>query len=354
MGIEDLSQFIKKNHPSALLDVSLSSFAGRRIAVDSTNVFYKIWSSCYREVLKMTDVLYEEVDREEVLNRCISRLYDFLRRVLSCEVLPIFVFDGGYCDKKKEYAHARRKKTRDSAKTRLDELDEQLKNLTPAQKGKEHIEKKRKLLAQIEGPEHEMGAMKNIICCLGLPFIQAYEEAEKVCSSLCYDGRVDAVMSSDSDNLVHGCLMLMKEIINTDEGEIIKSISLPLLLESLNLNFSSFVDFCIMCGCDYNTNMQKIGVARSYKLISKYKSIDNLPESFMNIPLDKEVLNYKDCRELFRITPAEELAEEIDLSLLETDYESLKEMNVSWGEEIATLINSINLQKVNKITTRLI
>jgi len=347
MGIEGLGKWIRENHPSAVSRINLSNFAGRRIAIDGTNVCYEIWSSAFKEVVKRTNVLSNDVDRSDVMNICLDKLYHYLRRILSCDILPVFIFDGGsYHENKKIYAHVRRKSGRERAKERLESLEKEIAKLDLSIRNISYLETKKKLLCQTETPDQEMDAMKNTLFALGIPCFQAEYEAEKLCSQLCFEGKVDAVISSDSDNLPHGCLFLITRIRLTDEGEMADCISLLDLLESMNLSFQSFVDLCIMCGCDYNTNIPSIGINRAYKLIKECGSIENLPEYFNRIKLDTSYLDYETCRKIFSLNESENLSSEVNLNVSPMDKDLLKEYNVFWGDDIAEL-----LEKLPKIET---
>ena len=50
-----------------------------------------------------------------------------------------------------------------------------------------------------------------------------------------------------------------------------------------------------MCGTDYNKNIFRIGVEKSYKFISNYHNIEN-------VPLDVSILNHVKVRKLFTVT----------------------------------------------------
>nr|WIL03489.1 flap endonuclease 1 [Cedratvirus plubellavi] len=353
MGIEGLASWIRQNHPNAVSKKSMTDFSGRRIVVDATNICYEMWSACFRDVVKGTDVIANEVDRREVTSRCLTRLYDFLRRVISCGVLPVFVFDGEYSQDKAEHAHIKRKATKDRARDRLKLLDEEIASLDPALRKGKYLEERRKILCQVEGPEEEMQMMKMVLLNTPLPCMQAKGEAEKLCSQLCYEGKVDAVLSSDSDNLPNGCLMLLTKMLGTEDGEVSEAFSLPVILESTGLSFSSFVDFCIMAGCDYNNNIPGIGIVRSFELISKYGSIDNLPSTYRNKPLDKEILNHQRCRELFALQRSEDMTDEIVLDLGEGDAETLRELGVFWGNDLSSLLFTLPSMEEQTIVTRL-
>ncbi len=73
------------------------------------------------------------------------------------------------------------------------------------------------------------------------------------------------------------------------------------------LTHEEFVDFCILCGTDFNHNIEKIGAVRAYDLIKKHKSIKNLPTVYNKIPLNTAVLNEEECKRIFRKIPSTEL-----------------------------------------------
>ena len=39
---------------------------------------------------------------------------------------------------------------------------------------------------------------------------------------------------------------------------------------------SKFIDVCILCGCDYNTNIEGIWPIKAYNYIEEFSSIENV------------------------------------------------------------------------------
>jgi 5'-3' exonuclease len=66
------------------------------------------------------------------------------------------------------------------------------------------------------------------------------------------------------------------------------------VLESLDISFNQLQDFCIMCGTDYNSNIDRIGPSKSFDLIYGNGSLEKLTEK-----MDTSILNYQRVRELF-------------------------------------------------------
>ena len=68
-------------------------------------------------------------------------------------------------------------------------------------------------------------------------------------------------------------------------------------IETTDHRKEEFLDFCIMCGTDYNPNIKKIGVKRSFALIQKHRSIESVGKD----GLDIAVLNHQGSRLLFAL-----------------------------------------------------
>ena len=58
-----------------------------------------------------------------------------------------------------------------------------------------------------------------------------------------------------------------------------------------------FLDFCIMCGTDYNKTIPKIGFEKSFKLIKEFTNLENIENHLVELEMD--ILNYKRIREIF-------------------------------------------------------
>jgi 5'-3' exonuclease len=123
-------------------------------------------------------------------------------------------------------------------------------------------------------------------------------EAEGTCAKLCIDGRVDAVLSEDTDVMAYGSPFMLHRI--NMQTETVTLIRLSNVLRSLHLTPCEFMDFCIMCGTDYNSNIFMIGPDKAYRYIGIYKSIENLKACQDNIPVEN--LNFERVRAIFKNT----------------------------------------------------
>ena len=134
---------------------------------------------------------------------------------------------------------------------------------------------------------------KELFQACGIPILDAEGEAEATCAYLAKQGLVCGVLTEDTDVLAYGCPFMLHRIDYQKHTCI--EIDLQEVLESLHFTYEQWLDFCILCGTDYNSNLPKMGVERSYKLILQYGSIDTMESRF-----DLSPLNYVRVRELFR------------------------------------------------------
>ena len=131
---------------------------------------------------------------------------------------------------------------------------------------------------------------------LNFVVLTALSEAEKVCAQLCLSRITDATLSDDSDLFAYFCpKVLAKFNLLTQSCQII---NFDKLLEQLQFSREQFLDFCIMCGTDFNKNIPGIGTHRSYEYIQEYKSIEAIAKE---TKLDVSILNYVRVRELYKI-----------------------------------------------------
>ncbi len=57
-------------------------------------------------------------------------------------------------------------------------------------------------------------------------------------------------------------------------GRIVRDPMGPASPQGTGLSMEQFVDFCILCGCDYVNNIRGIGPVKALQLIQKHGSIE--------------------------------------------------------------------------------
>ena len=111
---------------------------------------------------------------------------------------------------------------------------------------------------------------------MGFPVLEAQSEAEAQCVQLLKEGKIHAVVSDDMDCLTFGCELLIKGV--RTKNDPISEVNLSVALEGLGLSFKEFVDFCILCGCDYCDSIENMGPVKAFTFIKEHKTIERVLE----------------------------------------------------------------------------
>ena len=332
MGIKNLNVFLREKCPEAFRDVPYSYFRGKRVAVDSDNVLRKLMSRAHKEIVNITDVCSKEPDRKQIVERWKMHTKDEIVKFMRYGITLIFVFDGKYIDEKSDTQLKRRaeknKRIQEAENLKkkvleIDELERTPQMVTDLRKKMHH-------LGTITPDEKNM--MISLLKDLGFPVLLATEEGEKLCAMMCIEGKVDAVYSRDTDIVAMGCPLSFSEeagwVYNKEMKRTELSVKCTLfkpILSTLEIEYSTFLDLCIMAGCDFNNNIFRLGVATAYKLLKTCNCIEDLPDKY-----DKTILNFDRCREIFCKQKSDDICQtELCLNL---DLEKMK--NSEWRDDL--------------------
>ena len=344
MGIKNINKVLKK-FSNVFREDNISSFKGEVIAIDVSLYMYK----------------YLCLGGNSYLNSMISLILMFKRN----EIEPLFVFDG-IPPKEKEEERRIRKEARQKIRDRADFLYECLDlirdyendidlDVDRAQrcvegcqnvviKGEslgvkdiyDMVNKKYQIGVQYDKLNRQsiiiqkkhFDQLKDLIVLCGCKYTTSPGEAEMYAVWLCKNNKVKAVLTEDTDVMGYKCPIFISKI-NISTGRCIV-ITYSDMLKEIELNEKEFLDFCIMCGCDYNKNIPRIGSIKAFKLIKEYKSIENVAKECKK---DITILNHIRVRELFNQdiqSEAQIIEGDIDVKKLE---ELLFKNNVLYRKE---------------------
>lgn len=299
MGINDLLPYLKKLNSNIVKKSSLDKFYNKRIGIDAYYWLYSNMSIAQKGVLRNTNVLETEPDREKVFKILVNMFLDFYVKLCSLNIQLVLCFDGSH-NKSKQDTIDKRKAEKDKIRAKISALESKLECKDILEKNESDAEELRKLKAQLNWvTSEEIERFKNIVISLGIPYYQAKDEGEKLCAMLARAGITSATIGKDSDLLVYGNRFSLSQI--RVEGQSITGmpffsvfeIDLVQVLQTLELNYTQFIDFCIMLGTDHNTRIRGYGPVKSHGLIKTHKNVDN-------ISLDKTCLNVELCRSEFK------------------------------------------------------
>jgi 5'-3' exonuclease len=270
--------------------VHISKFAYQKIAIDTTLFLYKFKAAMGE-------------------SNWITGFLNLVRCIRSNMVHPVFIFDGKPPIEKAKEQQARRD-DRDKLATsnqileddidtykRSGEISEKLKKL--AGEGEFDInaieakmEKKHDQVVHI-GRE-DFNTLKDLFTSMKIPFYDAPDEAEKLCSKLCIDGHVQAVLSDDTDVIAYGTPITINKL-NTSSGGCF-TIHHETLRARMGLTKEQFTDHCIMCGTDYNKNIPGVGSVLAYRHIKNHGSIEGFRDA---TDTNVDILDHVTVRRLF-------------------------------------------------------
>lgn len=308
MGIKDLNKFLREKNEAIFQTIHLSTYRYKKIAVDANLYMYKFGGRHGTETKLWLQSFIE---------------------LISClrenDIHPIFVFDNPEVIKQKAKVREKRQKLKDESIEKLVILQEAMERcnstgeidtiLLEFQERKKipstsllrpgrinfnerevqnAIDMMKKQIIHFDPEDYKL--VKDLFTLLGIPFVQAPEEGEKLMADLCLQKKVETVLTDDSDIVVYGTPTSLSNI--DVFRSTVTSINYTDILEVLEFTPSQFTDFCIMCGCDPNdqTRIRGYGPAKSYKLLKSFENIETIRDE---CKLDVSALEHEMCRDYF-------------------------------------------------------
>lgn len=320
MGIKNLHRILEKYAPGCYTSKHLSEFQYKKIAIDISLYLYK----------------YKAISGPRWLDSFVALIHSLRKWNVHC----IFIYDGQAPAEKLEEQKRRREvraKMGDKIAILQAEIDQYEQDGTIGDMLKEicytqpvslfrsqvapkfdlQLAKDRvlKMSSQmISITPDDLLLSQELFDIMQIPYTKAPGEAENYASHLCKYGFVDAVLSEDTDVLAYGTPIFLTKMDYIEDTVV--EINYQKILEETGMTTETFTDLCIMCECDYNSNIPLIGYEKSYDLLKKYTRIEQVLEYLVTCTkADKktpkwtvdsfEVLKYERCRELFTTHPLE-------------------------------------------------
>lgn len=146
---------------------------------------------------------------------------------------------------------------------------------------------------------------KKLLTFMGVPWLEALEDAEAQASYMASNGLVWGVGSKDYDSLLYGAPILARYLTITGREYlpaqrkvrplIPELVNLQENLQALGITREQLVDLAILVGTDFNDGVYGVGPKKALALVRRYGSIDTLPGDVRTqVPT-----NLEQIRELF-------------------------------------------------------
>jgi len=269
--------------------ITLEHLRGKTLAVDANNYLYQ-----FLALIRTPEGTPLKDSQGNITSHLAGLMFRSTRLIHDYGIRLIFVFDGEP-PKLKEQEIQKRRELREKATL------EWKKALEKRDYGA--VFSKAVMTSQLTKPM--INDSKRLLDLLGIPYVQAPEEAESQAAYMAVRGDVWASSSKDYDTLLFGSPRLVRYLtIYGREFLPSKGISRPLKPELISLNkFLSqnkitreqLIDLAILIGTDFNQGVKGIGPKTALSLLQKHGRIESLPSDIAS----KISKYYEDIREIF-------------------------------------------------------
>jgi len=248
MGIKNLNRYLQQQCSEGIKKISLNDLRGKKIAIDTSIYLYRFTGE----------------------NALLENFYLMISIFREYNIIPLFVFDGKPPKEKNELLK-KRKDDKKIAENKYNELKDKLDagNENNIKEIKETMETLKKEFIKVHHTDIEN--VKELIKALGVSYIEAPGEADKLCAKLVCENNVYACLSEDMDLFVYGTTRVLRYLSLLNKTVIMYDTKT--ILSQLNVTLDEFKSICIISGTDYGVNSNN-SLFQTLKYFKKYKKSD--------------------------------------------------------------------------------
>jgi flap endonuclease-1 len=276
MGIKYLNRFLQENCKESIKKISLNELSGKKIVVDTSIYMYRYLGE----------------------NALLENIYLMIGILRKYNIVPLFVFDGKP-PKEKEELLKERKKNKKIAEEKYTELQNKLINeeIEQNEKIEEEMNKLKKEFIRLHHTDIEN--VKLLMQSLGVSYIDAPGEADKLCAKIVNKNLAYACLSEDMDMFVYGCKRVLRYLSLLNKTTIIYEMK-DILIE-LDMNFNDFKTICVISGTDYNINNTN-DLSRTLKYFKKYRKSKQKSSNFLHwLEENTEYIKGEEVRDILKL-----------------------------------------------------
>ncbi len=251
---------------------SFKALYGKSFAIDASIELHQFLAL----IRKRDGTLFTDTEGK-VTSHLIGLLTRTGRLITDYKIRPVFVFDGRPNPLKKRTIEARRRVQQKAQAEYVQAI---------AAKDYSRAWSKVVMTGRVTG--EILADAKRLLSLMGIPWLEAVEDAEAQASFMAAKGDVWAVGSKDYDCLLYGAPILARYLTltgreylpskGTSRRLIPELVKLSENLETLEISREQLVDLALLVGTDFNEGVRGIGPRKALELIRRYGTADNLPE----------------------------------------------------------------------------
>jgi len=251
---------------------SLKALKGTSFAIDASIEIHQFLAL----VRKRDGSLFTD-SQGRVTSHLIGLLTRTSRLIADFGMKPVFVFDGKPNPLKRRTIEMRREARRKAEVEYVEAVSK-----------KDYAKAWSKAVMTGRVTRSVLDDSKRLLTLMGIPWLEALEDAEAQASYMAAIGDVWAVGSKDYDCLLYGAPILARYLTLTGREWLpAQQRSRPLIPELIKLSENltllgitreQLVDLAILVGTDFNQGVKGIGPKKALKLVHDYASIKQMPE----------------------------------------------------------------------------
>ncbi|HEV2118723.1 MAG TPA: flap endonuclease-1 [Candidatus Bathyarchaeia archaeon] len=251
---------------------SLKALRGTSFAIDASIEIHQFLAL----VRKRDGSLFTD-SQGRVTSHLIGLITRTSRLIAEFDMKPVFVFDGKPNPLKRRTIEMRREARKKAEVEYVEAV---------SKKDYSKAWSKAVMTGRITGSV--LDDSKHLLNLMGIPWLEALEDAEAQASYMAARGDVWAVGSKDYDCLLYGAPILARYLTLTGREWLpAQKRSRPLIPELIKLSENlallritreQLVDLAILVGTDFNEGVKGVGPKKALRLVLEYGSIEQMPE----------------------------------------------------------------------------
>ena len=277
MGIKNLLKFLSE-HPDIIKKQNNTEYYGKKIAIDISILIYQVVIAIRNSGSDLTN------NKGEITSHILG-LFNKTISFLEKGIIPVFVFDGKPPQLKYKILEAR-KQVRQKALLKFSDAQT-------------NVDKIKYFKRSVWISREQINQCRELLTLMGIPYINAPQEADSQLAYLCKQNMVYAVLTEDMDILTFGSPRIIRNLTSSKKAPL--EIELSKILEILNITYDEFIELCILFGCDYCHTLSDIKTNEIFNFYIKNRSIEKtlyaLKDAGYNIP---EKFEYIEAKEYFK------------------------------------------------------
>jgi flap endonuclease-1 len=312
---------------------SLKALKGTSFAIDASIEIHQ-----FLALIRKRDGSLFTDSQGRVTSHLIGLLTRTSRLIADFDMKPVFVFDGRPNPLKRRTIETRRQARKKAEVEYVEAV---------SKKDYAKAWSKAVMTGRVTGSI--LDDSKRLLTLMGIPWLEAMEDAEAQASYMAARGDVWAVGSKDYDCLLYGAPILARYLTLTGREWLpTQKRSRPLVPELINLSENlgllgitreQLVDLAILVGTDFNPGVKGIGPKKALKLVQDHGSIEQMPKEIRS-KLTEDLDNVR------RVFLKPRVLGKYVLTMSQPDREGLIKF---LSEE-----RSFNKERVERLTERLI